>query len=69
MEDGRLLREIGNFVQPDVIQCESLYGWLKPGEEFDEVVRCKLNIIELQVGYIELEKEISNVGWDAWPRY
>ena len=72
VKDGMLFGEIGNVVQHDVIECKSLYGRLKPGEEFDEVVRVgqfKLDTIELQVGYIELEKEFLNVGWDAYPGY
>ena len=65
-----MLGEIGNVVQHDVIQRKSLYGRLNPGEEFDEIVRVvrfKMDTIELQVGYIELEEEFLNVGWDAYP--
>ena len=70
VKDGIMLGEIGNVVQHDVIQRKSLYGRLNPEEEFDEIVRVvrfKMDTIELQVGYIELEEEFLNVGWDAYP--
>ena len=73
VKDGILWGEIGNIAHhADVVQCKSFYRRLKPGEEFNEVVRVvwfKQDIIELQVGYIELEEEFLNVAWDAYPGY